>query len=282
MAVFTNVATLTYGDNTTTSNIVTGELMEVLSGTKTAVVDSYSAGDTVTYVITLRNSGTVPLTGIVIKDNLGAYSYGTETLYPLSYTGGSVHYYSNGVLQPVPLITSDAPLEISGITVPAGGNVTLIYETEVTSYAPLDLESVITNEAEISGGGTAPLILTASVTAAPQAQLTISKSICPSVVTENGQLTYTFVIANSGNLPADEAEAVVLTDVFQPVLTAVTVTFNGETWAEGTNYSYNEATGEFATIAGQITVPEASYTRTENGAWVVNPGVSTLVITGTV
>jgi hypothetical protein len=59
MAIFTNVATLTYDGNTTTSNTVTGEFLEVLAGTKTAVSGAYMAGDTVTYVIALRNTGTV-------------------------------------------------------------------------------------------------------------------------------------------------------------------------------------------------------------------------------
>ena len=37
MATFTNQAILTYNNTTTSSNIVEGELVEVLSATKTAV-----------------------------------------------------------------------------------------------------------------------------------------------------------------------------------------------------------------------------------------------------
>jgi hypothetical protein len=47
MATFTNQATLTYNDTTTSSNIVTGEILEVLSATKTAVVDRYDPNGTV-------------------------------------------------------------------------------------------------------------------------------------------------------------------------------------------------------------------------------------------
>lgn len=54
-------------------------------------------------------------------------------------------------------------------------------------------------------------------------------------------------------------------------------------WRETTNYTYDETTGLFATLAGEITVPAASYTQDPvTGAWLVNPGVSTLVITGTI
>ena len=61
MATFTNFATLSYSGGTANSNTVTGELLETLAVTKTAVTDDYAAGDTITYIITLINSGTTPL-----------------------------------------------------------------------------------------------------------------------------------------------------------------------------------------------------------------------------
>ena len=48
MATFTNQATLSYNDTITNSNIVTGELLEVLTLTKTAVVPQYDGNGTVT------------------------------------------------------------------------------------------------------------------------------------------------------------------------------------------------------------------------------------------
>ena len=54
-------------------------------------------------------------------------------------------------------------------------------------------------------------------------------------------------------------------------------------WAEGTNYTYDTTTGLFTGTAGGITVPAATYTQDPvTGAWGINPGVSTLVISGTV
>ena len=58
MAIFTNQATLSYNNTTTTSNIVTGEIIEVLSAAKNAVDDEYRFGDTVTYVVSIVNTGT--------------------------------------------------------------------------------------------------------------------------------------------------------------------------------------------------------------------------------
>lgn len=60
MATFTNYATLSYDGGSTVSNTVTGELLDILTATKTAVSTDYTAKDDVTYVITLVNSGAQP------------------------------------------------------------------------------------------------------------------------------------------------------------------------------------------------------------------------------
>ena len=211
MATFTNQATLRYNGNVVNSNITTGELLEVLSATKTAVIDTYNQGSDITYVINIVNSGTVTFTGISVTDNLGAYAFGTGTLVPLDYVDGSAQYYLNGVLQPAPVVTAGPPLVISGITVPANGVATIIYVARANQYAPLDLEGVITNTAIINGGGVTEIVVNETVTPENGARLTITKSMCPTTVTENGRLTYTFVIQNIGNLPAVVTDNVALT-----------------------------------------------------------------------
>ena len=64
MASFTNQATLTYNGGTVNSNIVTGELVQVLTASKTAAAESYRTGDLVTYVVQLRSTGAAALTGL--------------------------------------------------------------------------------------------------------------------------------------------------------------------------------------------------------------------------
>lgn len=283
MASFYNQATLSYNGNTTTSNITTGELLEVLSATKTALRNNYTSNDNVTYIVSIINSGTTAFTGLTVTDNLGAIN-GDPVRYPLTFVEKSVRYYVNGALQPAPAIDGKPPLVISGINIPAGGNATLIYQAAVNQYAPLDTNGYITNTATISGPGiTNDIQVDETITPADTALLTISKSLSPTTVTENGQITYTFIIQNLGNTAAASSDNVTITDTFNPILNPISVTFNGKAWNATTDYTYNEQTGAFATVPGQITVPAATYTQDPStDAWTVNPGVSTLTVTGTV
>ena len=221
------------------------------------------------------------MTGLTVTDDLGGYTLGENTVYPLAYTDGSLRYYVNGVLQTAPAVTAGPPLAVTGVSIPAGGNALLIYETSVTNYAPLGLEATITNTATVTGNG---FDQTAQETIAmePRADLSISKALCPVTVTENGQLTYTFVIENAGSVAAAAADNVVLTDTFDPKLNSIAVAFNGTPWSEGVNYTYDTTTGLFQTLPGQITVPAATYTQKADGTWSVTPGVAVLTVTGTV
>ena len=283
MATFTNRATLSYGGRTVDSNTVTGTFLQTLSIIKTALSGTYAAGDTVTYVVTLSNAGATPLNGLTLTDNLGAFDFNGATLYPLAPVAGAILYYVDGVLQPALTPVQTQPLVLQGITVPAGGNAIIVYETEVTDVAALDVDAGITNTATVSGGGLLePLSDSATVTTADAPLLTITKALSPVAVPENGTLTYTFVIQNFGNTAAVATDDVVVSDLFDPILSDLTVTYQGTAWTEGVNYNYDPATGVFSTVPGQITVPAATYTRSETGEWIVNPGAVTLTVTGTI
>ena len=283
MAIFTNQASLTYRNITRNSNIATGQIIESLSITNSAVTNSYTEGDNVTYVVSIVNSSTSPRTGVSVTDDLGAYTVGTTTVYPLDYVDTSVKYYSNGILQPAPAVTAGPPLEISGITVPAGGNVTIIYETTVNGFAPLSEGSSVINTASVTGGTTAPISDSETIFARSVSDLTISKSVTPDVVTENGELTYTFVIQNTGNAPIVAGDNTTINDTFNPVLSNISVTYNSDPWTQGVNYNYDETTGVFSTVPGQITVPGATYTQDPvTGEITTTPGFAVVTVTGRV
>ena len=284
MATFQNQATLTYGGNVTTSNIVTGELQQAVSATKYALGETYTQGEVLTYVVSLVNTGTTALTDLTVTDDLGAYAVGGTTVVPLDYVDGSLAYYAGGVLQPAPVVTATDPLTVTGISVPAGGDAILVYQARVNEYASPATGAVITNTATVTGTALpAPIVAQETVTALSEAFLTIGKTLNPTTVSEGDRLTYTFVIQNFGNTPVVTTDNATVTDTFDPILSALTVTFNGATWTEGVEYTYDEATGAFATVPTNITVPAATYTQNPTtGAWTVVPGSRTLVVVGTV
>ena len=284
MAQFTNQAQLSYNNTVINSNVVVGEILEVVSADKTAVVNTYSADGTVTYVVSIVNSGNTAISNLTVNDDLGAYEQGTSTRIPLSYVDGSARLFINGVLQAAPTVTTAPGLTVSGITLPAGSDLLLVYTAEVNEFAPLSAGDSIVNTATVTGNGIpTPITVTETVTPIEAPQLNITKSLEPVPVTENGILTYRFVIENFGNLPATEEDNVALSDLFDPILSDITVSLDGVSLTEGEGYSYNAATGQFNTVPGEITVPAATYTQDiATGVWSITPGVAVLTVSGTV
>lgn len=285
MATFYNQATLSYNNTVTNSNIVTGELIEVLSVTKSALDTAYTAGDTVTYVISIVNTGNTPFTGVTVSDNLGTYANDPATnLTPLTYVNGSARYFVNGALQGEPTVAAAAQsLDFTDLTVPANSNAMIIYEARANSFAPLGAGGVINNTATLTAPDlTNPVSADFAVAASQDPNLSITKAVSPSAVAENGQLTYTFTIQNTGTEAAEADDNIIVSDTFNPILTNITAAVDGVT-LNPDEYSYDETTGVFSTNAGRITVPAANYTQdAATGAWTTDPGTATLTVTGTV
>ena len=282
MATFFNQASMIFGGTVTNSNVTSGEIVSALTITKTAVSADYGPGDGITYVVTIENGSNADAIGLTLTDDLGVYTLpgSTNELTPLTYVTGSLLYYQNGVPTTAPTAVGGPPLVISGITVPAGGNATLIYEARANSFAPLTENAVITNTATLDS---CDATATAEIGTRNEARLTISKSTCPSEVVCSGEVTYTIVIQNTGNIAVLATDDLIITDTFNPILTDITVTLNGTELVEGTDYTYNEATGEFTTLAGAITVPAATFVRDSvTGVVTTTPGTATLVISGTI
>ena len=283
MATFTNRATLIFNGQSTSSNVTTGELLEGLTITKTPITDTYGKDGRVAYVITIANAGTA-VTDATLTDDLGAYNVGAATVYPLTYVQDSLLYYQNGAPAVGAVAAGGPPLVITGIDIPAGGNVQLIYEATANEYTPYAVGSTVVNTATVSYAGIPePLSDTATVTVSDDVLLTIAKAICPAVVSDDGTLTYTFIIQNAGNTAVVSTDNLVVTDTFNPILNPITVTLDGVPLTENVGYTYDEMTGEFATLPGTITVPAATYTQDPTtGIYATSPGVAVLTVTGTV
>lgn len=284
MATFTNRATLSYNNGVVNSNTVTGQIVEVLSVSKTALTDSYGSGDTVTYVINLINSGNTAYTGLTVTDDLGAYDFGASSVVPLSYINGTLRYFINGELQTVPSVGAISPLTVTGINVPANGNASIVYSALTNEFAPLANNSQIVNTATVTGGGlSAPVTATETIGRGNEPVLSISKSLNPLSVPVNGTLTYTFIIRNTGFTEAADEDNIVIRDVFDPILDITSVTLNGTALTPATGYTYDRTTGTFATVAGAVTVPAATFEQNaSSGAYSITPGAAILTITGTV
>lgn len=280
MAIFTNQATLTYTGGTVNSNVVTGEIREYVSVSKTAVAESYTPGGAVVYVVSIVNSGDMPVAGVTVTDDLGGYEFEGEIVYPLSYVPDSLVYLVDGSVESAPDAEAGPPLVLSGIEVPAQGNVTVIYETLVTPYAPLGPDAEITNTVTVTGPCIpAALTASASVPMSTDPLLSIAKSLDPEVITGCSELTYTFTLQNVG-LEAGEDAAIVISDTFDPALSDIAVTLNGQPMSD-TDYSYDETTGEFTTRSGAVTVPGASFVQNGDGTRTTGPGFTVVRVTGT-
>ena len=284
MAIFSNQATLVYNGNTVESNIAYGEILDVLAATKTSVEGTYTPGQLVTYVVTLRNTSSSVLSDLTVTDDLGGYTFNGTTVYPLTYEAGSAALFVDGVPQSAPAVAPGPPLVVSGISIPAGSDAVLVYQARANDFADPAAGGTIINTITATGDGiTTPITAMETVTAATAPQLTICKSITPSQVVDNDRVTYTFVIQNTGNEAVVATDNATITDVFDPILSALTVTFNGAVWTQGVQYNYNQTTGVFTTTPGQIVVPAATYTQDPvTGAYTATPGTATLIVTGTI
>lgn len=284
MAIFFNQATLVYNGNTVESNIAYGEILDVLAATKTAVEGTYAPGQLVTYVVTLRNTGSTILSDLNVTDDLGGYTFNGTTVYPLTYEAGSAALFVDGIPQAAPAVVSGPPLVVSGISIPAGSDAVLVYQARANDFADPAAGGTIVNTITATGNGiSTPITATETVTAAIAPQLTISKSIAPAQVVDNDRVTYTFVIQNTGNEAVVATDNAAITDVFDPILSALTVTFNGTVWTQGVQYNYNQATGVFTTNPSQIVVPAAVFTQDSvTGVYTATPGTATLIVTGTI
>lgn len=286
MRPFTNQATLSYRGMTVNSNIVSGELAESLNGTKDATGGTYRSRENNTFVINIVNDGTTQRTGLTVTDDLSAYTSAAtgNTVVPFDYVDNSALYYVNGAPGgQIAVMQDDNHLVFTPVNIPAGGNATIVYEATPNEFAPLITGSVITNRAVVTDANGDQLVeMSETVVVEDSSFLDITKSLNPTVVEENGQLTYTFRIQNTGNAPATVNDQAVITDLFNPRLNDIAVTFNGQPW-DATRYNYDSTTGLFQTVEGNLTVPAASFVQDPTtGAWTMVPSVSTLEVTGTV
>ena len=282
----TNQARLTYtygtSNGSAASNIATTTLEGPLSARKRILEESYRAGEDLTYIISVSNTGSAALSNVTVLDDLGADipAGGTEAIMPLTYAGPA-ELYINGVFSSVltPVVSADG-VSFTIPSLPAGGTALILYRVLVNGTAPLSPGGTITNTATVSAASLSePVVVSAELPVDTYADVRITKAMSPDPVTEGSALTYTFVIYNYGNTAA---ENVILTDQFDPAPTNITVTVDGSA-VPATEYSYvgGELTLPASGSSYELTVPAATFTQdAETGEVAIDPGMVTVVVTG--
>ena len=284
MATIINQASLSYTYGATTANVLSNPAVTVinapLSLEKRVLEDAYRLDDELTFILSLTNEGETTLSDIEITDNLGAFTPAgaAANVVPLTYAGPAELFLDGVFSEALTPQLTDAGVVFTIPGIPAGSNALLLYKARVNEYAPLDAGSEITNT--VSVDTSEPLSASATVPVDSYADVTIEKEMSPNPIADGGLLTVTFTIDNRGNA---EATDLMLTDAFPVSLENVAVTVNG---APVTDFTFENNTLTLpaaGSVKTTLAVPAATFTRsTQTGAVTVDPGVLTVVVTGTI
>ena len=287
MATIENFATVRYTSNgtplTRVSNVAEIGLASSVTFSKSSLGDNYTADGTVTYILTISNTSSTPLTTLTVTDDLGTFTEGTLTLTPLTYAGPALLLVDGQDVTAQLTVDSTNPASVvfSIPALAAGATANIIYEAAVNGFAPLDGTGAITNTATlVTDADCADGTATATVTAASAADVSVLKQMSPNPVVCGDTVTYTIRIYNYGNAPAEDVQ---LVDAFDPAPTSITVSRNGEL-LPATGYTYDGGVLTVPPTGGTLdTVPAATFTRdATTGEVIVTPGVVEYVITGVI
>lgn len=287
MATIENFATVRYTSNgtalTRVSNVAEIGLASSVTFSKLPLGDEYAADGTITYIMTITNNSSSPLTTLTVTDDLGTFDSGALTLTPLTYVAPARLLVDGQDVTPQLTVDSTNPAALV-FTIPAlaaGATANIIYRAAVNEFAPLEAQATITNNATlITDAACADGTATATVTVVSGAEISVVKQMCPNPVTCGDTVTYTIRIYNYGNVPAEDVQ---LIDAFDPAPTSISVYRNG-VLLSGTGYTYEGGVLTVPPTGGELdTVPAATFGRDPvTGEVIVTPGIVEYVITGTI
>ena len=130
MAIITNQASIrySYGDTDVTalSNVATAQLTQPLTVAKTSLDTTYRAGEELTYILSVTNSGAAALNNVIVQDTLGRFTAGAIQVTPLTFVPEALLFIggvNNGTITPT--VTADG-ITFTIPALPAGTSALII------------------------------------------------------------------------------------------------------------------------------------------------------------
>jgi uncharacterized repeat protein (TIGR01451 family) len=204
-------------DNTSTTTTPIAQPQSAdLRITKTVTPLQFTAGGSLTYTLTLTNTGPTAAQGVILRDPLPAGTSFVSVSVLAGWTSsapavggtGTVSFTKSSSMAPGETATFQIVVKVTGII-----------------GAAVVIPSVVTNTAAVESSTTDPLLTNNSASATstlsqppPSADLRISKSATPNPVTAGGDVTYTIELKNLG---PSIAQNVIITDALPPSTTFV-------------------------------------------------------------
>ncbi|MEK7282003.1 MAG: hypothetical protein AAB037_06620, partial [Chloroflexota bacterium] len=243
---------VSYGGNPE-ANLDFGTLTSA-SITKTVVPGTVSAGDPVTYTITITNTGAGTAKVTAITDTLAT---------GFTYVTGS----TTGVTTANPSVAGQLLTWTVSSAVAFGSPITLSFQATAPTTA-----GTFNNNASVQGdnfttsstGSTAPVVVNTPT-------VSISKTVLPGMVDAGDNVTYTITVSNSG---LGTARVTAITDTLAAGFSYVTGSTTGTTTADPSvvgqtltwSLSQNITTGNQATLSFQATASTTGGTYNNNAS----------------
>jgi len=254
MATITNQATTSYQfanssemlNASSNINEITLENSQGLNITKTSNLNSFSAGDIITYTVSITNNSNHYLTGVRIIDNLGggnlAYVLGSAKL-----TVGTLTYQVNPV--------STSPLTFTLQQLNVGASMTLTYNCQVIFNLPQSVQSITNTVQGIGYTSTGTITGFASNTIQKKSSgdFSITKTSSKTIVYPNEMFSYYITLTNNTTVNVVSSST---TDVLPSnfVVTSVYLKVGNSANVELTESDYS-LTGTTITIPSGSTFP---------------------------
>ena len=262
--------TFSYGDlettKTNTSNIVNSSIKDKysISVEKTSTTECFRAGEIISYIVSVKNTGCGCLSNFTISDNLGGEDYtsfvegsgrifinGSMTnivptnLTPLNFTvSGRLERDEEFVLQYNVLVNSDISSEVNQIT----------NSVEVKGYScgcSTDDQTVVEGSAEYT------------IPKCEFAEVLITKAVSNDSICCGEELDYIITLTNTGNI---DATNVVVTDTLPTNFTVMEIHKENN----GVHYKYDSSEYDISE-SNLLTLPNETGTIIEVPA--IGPGI---------